>query len=147
MSLHRKSNRRQSDVVWRDEQRHYPEFVNAVTKAPVRPRTILEPFVLLLSPYAPHLAEELWQTPGHPQTLAHEPWPAWQEELTREAMITLPVQVNGKVRARVRVPKDADRDTVLAMAKDQERIKAILEDEILVKEVVVPGRIVNLVVK
>lgn len=122
-------------------------FVNEVTKSPVRPRSVLEPFVLLLSPYAPHLAEELWEALGHKETLAYEPWPTWDEALTVEALITMPVQVNGKVRAQVEVPADADKETVLAIAKDHDRIKAILEDKILVKEVVVPGRIVNLVVK
>ena len=122
-------------------------FVNEVTKAPARPRAILEPFVLLLAPYAPHIAEELWEALGHPETLAYEPWPAYDEALTQEQMIVLPVQVNGKVRAQVEVPADADKETVLAMAKDHERVKRLLEDKILVKEIVVPGRIVNLVVK
>jgi len=122
-------------------------FVNEVNKAPVRPRSILEPFVLLLSPYAPHLAEELWQALGHPETLAYEPWPTWEEALTVEAMIPMAVQVNGKVRAQIEVPADADNDMVLAIAKDHDRVKALLEDRTLVKEIVVPGRIVNLVVK
>ena len=122
-------------------------FVNEVTKAPTRPRAILEPFVLLLAPYAPHLAEELWEALGHKETLAYEPWPTWDEALTVEALITMPVQVNGKVRAQVEVPADADKETVLAIAKDHERVKRLLEDKILVKEIVVPGRIVNLVVK
>ncbi len=123
------------------------EFVNNVNKVTTRPRSILEPFVLLLAPYAPHLAEELWQALGHPETLAYAPWPAWDEALTVETVINMAVQVNGKVRAQIEVPVDASEATVLAVAKDHARVKALLEDKILVKEIVVPGRIVNLVVK
>src|SRR5262249_43027273 len=73
------------------------EFVNHLTPLSVRPRSVLEPFVLILSPFAPHLAEELWRALGHPQTLAYEPWLAFDPALTREDEVEVPVQLNGKV--------------------------------------------------
>ncbi|HEX2952293.1 MAG TPA: class I tRNA ligase family protein, partial [Armatimonadota bacterium] len=122
-------------------------FVNEVTKAQARPRAVLEPFALLLAPYAPHLAEELWAALGHTESLTYEPWPVWEESLTQEAMIPMAVQVNGKVRAQIQVPADADKDAILAIAKENERVQALLAGKTMVKEIVVPGRIVNLVVK
>jgi leucyl-tRNA synthetase len=81
------------------------EFVNFFNKQTVRPRSAMERFVLLLSPYAPHIAEELWQVLGHGETLAYEPWPQYDEALTRENTIEVPVQVLGKLRAKVCVPR------------------------------------------
>jgi leucyl-tRNA synthetase len=75
------------------------EFTNFFTKLDRRPRAVLEPFVLLLSPFAPHMAEELWQALGHAKTLAYEPWPKYDEALLVESTIVLPVQINGKVRS------------------------------------------------
>ena len=83
------------------------EFVNAFTAMEVRPRTAMETFTLLLAPLAPHAAEELWQILGHDQTLAHEPWPAYDPALLKDEEIEVPVQVNGKLRGRVVVPADA----------------------------------------
>ena len=85
------------------------EFVNAVTAQESRPRAVLEPFALLLAPYAPHLAEELWAILGHNQTLAYDPWPAFDPALLVESSVEIVVQVNGKVRAKLTVPADADR--------------------------------------
>ena len=74
------------------------EFVNHLTKLEARPRAALEPLVLLLSPYAPHVAEELWAVLGHADTLAYEPWPTFDPALTKADEIEVPVQVNGKLR-------------------------------------------------
>src|SRR5262249_37591507 len=76
------------------------ELCNHLTGLEVRPRSVLNTFVLLLSPFAPHLAEELWQALGHSNTLAYEPWPAYDEALTKAETIEVPVQINGKVRER-----------------------------------------------
>ena len=73
------------------------EFVNYFTKQSVRPRAAMETLVLLLSPLAPHIAEELWQCLGHAKTLAYEPWPEFDEALTVDATIEIPVQIKGKV--------------------------------------------------
>ena len=123
------------------------EFVNFFTKQETRPRACVEPFVLLLSPFAPHLCEELWQALGHDNTLAYEPWPEFDEAYLKQDTVELPVQVNGKVRAKVKVPTDAEQADVLEAAKADAKIAAAIEGKTIVKEIVVPGRLVNLVVK
>jgi leucyl-tRNA synthetase len=80
------------------------ELCNHLTRLPERPRAVMETLVLLLAPFAPHLAEELWRVLGHEQTLAFAPWPAFDDTLACSETIEIPVQVNGKVRARIRVP-------------------------------------------
>ncbi len=122
------------------------EFVNHFTRLDRRPWACLQPFVLLLSPFAPHAAEELWQVLGHATTLAYEPWPEYDEAYLKSDTIELPVQVNGKVRGKVTVAADADQLTVLAVAKADGRIAEYLTGKKLVKEIVVPGRMVNFVV-
>ncbi|RMF41534.1 MAG: leucine--tRNA ligase, partial [Planctomycetota bacterium] len=86
------------------------EFVNFFNKQEVRPRQVLEPFVLLLSPFAPHIAEELWRALGHDSTLAYQPWPEYDEALTKSSEIEIPLQVNGKLRAKIVVPADTPRE-------------------------------------
>jgi len=80
------------------------EYTNHLTKLEVRPRSALEPFVLLLGPFAPHLAEELWHALGHEKTLAYEAWPKHDPAHTKADEIEVPVQINGKLRARLTVP-------------------------------------------
>jgi leucyl-tRNA synthetase len=123
------------------------EFVNYFTKQDVRPRSAMEAFVGLLSPYAPHLAEELWQLLGHDQTLAYEPWPAFDQALTREDTIEVPVQILGKVRAKIRVAADATRDDIEAAARADQRVHSLIDGKHVVKVIVVPGRLINFVVK
>jgi leucyl-tRNA synthetase len=123
------------------------EFVNYFTKQVVRPAGTMESFVLLLSPFAPHIAEELWQALGHSQSLAYEPWPKYSEQLTREHTIEVPVQVGKKVRARIKVPAEATSEEMEAAAKADEKIAAILQDKEIAKVIVVPGRLVNFKVK
>ena len=103
--------------------------------------------MLLLAPFAPHIAEELWQQLGHDESLAYEPWPAYDESLLAEDTVELPVQVNGKVRARVTVPADADKDAVLETAFANERIAELTAGKEVIKQIVVPGKLVNIVVK
>jgi leucyl-tRNA synthetase len=123
------------------------EFVNFFTRQDVRPRSIMEPFVLLLSPLAPHIAEELWALLGHAGTLAYEPWPRYDEALTQDATIEIPVQVLGKLRGKLRVAKDISREALVAEAKLDPKVVPWLEGKTIVKEIVVPGRLVNFVVK
>ena len=122
-------------------------FVNEMNQREVRPRAVLETFVLLLAPYAPHLAEELWARLGHGTTLAYEPWPAADPAYLVEDLVTVVVQVNGKVRDQLEVPADADKEAVLAAARGAEKIGSWLEGKTVVKEIFVPGKLVNLVVK
>jgi leucyl-tRNA synthetase len=123
------------------------EFTNFFTKQDRRPRAVLEPFVLLLSPFAPHMAEELWQALGHPTTLAYEPWPKYDEGLLIESMIELPVQINGKVRSKITVPADADNGAILLAAKADPKVDDYIRGKQILKEIVVPGKLVNIVVK
>ncbi len=123
------------------------EFVNFFNKEKTRPRACLEPFVLLLSPFAPHLGEELWQLLGHNETLAYEAWPIFDEAHLKQDTIELPVQIKGKVRAKISVAADADNETILAAAKSEPKIAELIDGKEMIKEIVVPGRMVNLVPK
>ncbi|HBO46414.1 MAG TPA: leucine--tRNA ligase, partial [Planctomycetaceae bacterium] len=123
------------------------EFTNFFLKEDVRPKTAMERLVLLLSPFAPHMAEELWQLLGHDRTLALEPWPEYDEAAVRDDTIEVPIQINGKLRATIQVPAEIDRDGLAAAAKANDRIAGLIDGKTIVKEVVVPGRMVNFVVK
>ena len=96
----------------------------------------------MVAPLAPHVAEELWQRLGHPESLAHEPFPTADPAYLVEDEIEIPVQVDGTVRGRVRVAPDA---TLEAAARADERIAALLDGAEVRKVVVVPGRLVNFV--
>ena len=123
------------------------EFVNYFTKQSRRPRSAMEPFVLLLAPFAPHIAEELWELLGHDQTLAYEPWPAFDDEWTLDAAVEIPVQINGKLRTRLTVSPDATAADLESAARADDKIAAQLADRELVKVVCVPGRMVNFVTR
>jgi leucyl-tRNA synthetase len=123
------------------------EFTNFFTKQERRPRACMEPFVLLLSPFAPHMAEELWEALGHGKTLAYEPWPKFDESLIAESSVELAVQVNGKVRGKITVAADADEKTILAAAKAEPKVAEQLAGKTVVQEKVVPGRLVIFAVK
>ena len=121
-------------------------FVNEATKhAAGLGRSQGERFVLLLAPFAPHLAEELWQALGHGETLAHEPWPAFDPELVRDEEIEMPVQVNGKVRSRIKVVADTPKQAIEELALADERVRKFLSGKDIKKVIVVPGRLVNIV--
>jgi leucyl-tRNA synthetase len=121
------------------------EFTNHLTPLTVRPRSALEPFVLLLSPFAPHLAEELWRLLGHENTLAYEPWPAFDPALVKEDSIEVPVQINGKVRLRLTVPADVDEATLKALALADPKVRELLAGKEPRKVIVVPKKLVNIV--
>jgi leucyl-tRNA synthetase len=123
------------------------EFVNEASKASAVDRAVMQQFVLVLAPFAPHMAEELWARLGNAETLAYAPWPEYDEALLVEDTIEVPVQVNGKLRGKVSVPADADQATVLAAAKEESGVKSHIDGKELVKEIYVPGRMVNLIVK
>lgn len=123
------------------------EFVNFFTKQATRPKSAMEQFVLLLSPYAPHVAEELWQILGHQQSLAYEPWPQFDEALTKEDTVEIPVQIKGKLRAKIQVPADIGKEDLEAAARDDEKVAELLAGQQVVKVIVVPGRLVNFVTR
>jgi leucyl-tRNA synthetase len=107
----------------------------------------MERFVLLLSPFAPHVAEELWAALGHAKTLAYEPWPKFDEAAIREDTIEVPVQIGGKLRGRISVSAGADAATLEAAARAEPKIAELLAGRKVLKVIVVPGRMVNFVVK
>ncbi len=123
------------------------EFTNYFFKADPRPRAAIEKLVLVLSPFAPHLAEELWRLLGHAGTLAYEAWPDYDEALIREDSIEVPIQINGKLRSRIEVPAGSDRAAIEAAARANPRVIEMLEGRSIQKVIVVPGRMVNFVVK
>jgi len=113
------------------------------TAAP--PRAVVEPLVLMVAPLCPHVAEELWQALGNTESLAHGPFPTADERYLVEDTVEYPIQVNGKVRARVTVPASADQAAVTAAALAEEKIAALVDGAEPRKVIVVPGRLVNVV--
>ncbi|MCS7238633.1 MAG: leucine--tRNA ligase [Thermoguttaceae bacterium] len=123
------------------------EFVNFFLKEEVRPKKAMETFVLILSPFAPHICEELWQALGHSKTLAYEPWPAYDEKYIREEEIEIPVQINGKLRGRIMVRAEADSAAIETAARTCPRIAQLLEGKTIRRVIVVPKRMINFVVE
>jgi leucyl-tRNA synthetase len=119
---------------------------NEITGMPTVPRRLAETFTLLLAPFAPHLAEELWQRLGHHESLARQPWPQYDESKLAESTLELPVQVNGKVRDKITVPADAAEADILRVAEASERVRPWVEGKTVRKRLYVPKKLVNLVV-
>jgi leucyl-tRNA synthetase len=122
------------------------EFSNHLTGLKVRPRKVLETLVLILSPFAPHLAEELWSALGHNPTLAYQPWPQFDEALTKSDQVEVPIQVNGKLRARITVPADIDDESLRKLALADERVQVLIAGKQVKKVIVVPKKLVNIVI-
>jgi leucyl-tRNA synthetase len=122
------------------------EFTNHLTRLEVRPQAVLEPFVLILSPFAPHIAEELWQALGHAKSLAYEQWPVADPALLKADTIEVPVQVNGKVRSRIIVPADSDEKALEAAARADEKVQANISGKTIKKVIVVKGKLISFVV-
>jgi leucyl-tRNA synthetase len=122
------------------------EFTNHLNPLSVRPLSVLKPFVLILSPFAPHLAEELWHLLGGGDTLAYEPWPKFDPALTKADEIEVPVQINGKVRLRLMVPAEISKEELEKAALADERVRPLIEGKQVRKVIVVPGKLVNIVV-
>ena len=125
------------------------EYVNYLTKTyrTEAPRDAVEPIAQLVSPIAPHIAEELWQRFGHDETITYQPFPTFEEKYLVDDEIEVPVQINGKVKARINVAADADQDAVFEVALADAKISDLTSGKNVVKKIYVPGRMVNLVVK
>jgi leucyl-tRNA synthetase len=121
-------------------------FVNHLIKQPTKPKSVIEKFVLILAPFAPHIAEELWQKLGHKDTLAYEPWPEYDKELVKEKEIELVIQVNGKIKDRIVVAADADEEQIKQKALANEKVIAALAGKQPKKVIVIRSRLVNIVV-
>ena len=121
------------------------ELCNAATKWDNCPRSILESYTLLLAPYAPHVAEELWFRLGKTQSLAYEPWPVYDESVLVESEVQLGIQVNGKLRASVSVPADCSEQFALDAARNG--AAKWLDGFTVTREIYVRGRLVNFVAR
>jgi leucyl-tRNA synthetase len=107
----------------------------------------VDTLLFLLAPTAPHLTEELWQRTGHKYSIHNQPWPGWDEALARDEVITLVGQVNGKLRDRITLPADITEARAKTNARQSEKVKVHLSGKTIVKEIYVPGKLINLVVK
>ena len=125
------------------------EYVNYLTKTyrTEAPRAAVEPIAQLVSPIAPHIAEELWQRFGHDETITYQPFPTFEEKYLVDDEIEVPVQINGKVKARINVAADADQEAVFEVVLADAKIAELTSGKNVVKKIYVPGRMVNLVVK
>ncbi|MBQ9543432.1 leucine--tRNA ligase [Ruminococcus sp.] len=122
-------------------------FVNAVYKNGSCPREYAEGLIKMLSCISPHIGEEIWSILGHDDTIAYESWPTYDEAELVEDTVEIAVQVNGKVKAKLNIAKDEAKDKVLADAKAEESIAKLIDGKTVVKEIYVPNKLVNIVVK
>jgi len=122
-------------------------FVNAFLNDDPRPLRAMETFVLLLSPFAPHIAEELWQITGHEGTLAYVPWPQYDEDKAREEEVEIVVQVNGKVRSKFSAARETPEAELEKLALGEGGVQQHVSGKQVVKIITVKNRLVNIVVK
>lgn len=122
-------------------------FVNEAYKVDALPVEYVEGFVKLLAPIAPHMMAEIWEKLGHAETLTYAAWPTYDEKFLVDDTVEVIVQVNGKLRAKLQVAKDIDKDTLQDLALNDENVLKFTEGKNIVKVIVVPGKIVNIVVK
>lgn len=120
-------------------------FINESYKAEFVPKEFAEGFVKLISPVTPHIAEELWSKLGHSGSISYEPWPTYDETRLVEDEVEIVIQVMGKVRAKIMVPKDASKDELEKMALNNEKIQEWIQGKTVRKVIVVPGKLVNIV--
>ena len=120
-------------------------LVNRLSRQTVRPRDVVEKLVLILAPFAPHFAEELWERLGHAESLAYEPWPEYDKELIKEKEIELAVQVMGKIKDRIVVSADADEAQIKQKALNCEKVIAAMDGKEPRKIIVIKSRLVNIV--
>lgn len=122
-------------------------FVNEAYKVDALPVEYVEGFVKLLAPIAPHMMAEIWEKLGHAETLTYAAWPTYDEKFLVDDTVEVIVQVNGKLRAKLQVAKDIDKETLQDLALNDENVLKFTEGKNIVKVIVVPGKIVNIVVK
>ena len=120
-------------------------LTNHLGKLSIRPKSLIERLILILAPFAPHIAEELWAKLGHSDTLAYEPWPAYDAELIKEKEIELAVQVNGKIKDRIVVSAEASEEQIKLKAMANEKVLAAMGGKEPRKVIVIKSRLVNIV--
>ncbi len=122
-------------------------FVNEVYKVGKCPKEYAEGLVKMLSCITPHVGEEIWSLLGHNDTIAYESWPTYDEAHLVEDTIEIVVQINGKIKAKLNIAVDADKDSVIALAMDNEDVKKAVDGKNIVKQIYVPNKLVNIVAK
>ncbi len=120
-------------------------FVNHLGRQAVRPKSVVEKFILILAPFAPHIADELWQRLGHAKSLAYESWPGYDEQLVKEKEIELAVQVNGKIKDRIVVAAESQEEQIMQKALASERVIAAMGGKEPRRIIVIKSRLVNIV--
>ena len=120
-------------------------FVNECNKQEEISKEYIENFVKMLSPIAPHIAEELWDRLGHGGTIAYEAWPIFDENKLIEEEIEIVIQVNGKVREKMNVPTDASKEDLERIAIETDKIQEVIKDKTVRKVIAVPGKLINIV--
>jgi len=120
-------------------------FVNEAYKAEVLPKKAMENFVQMLSPIAPHIAEELWQRLGYNETITYVAWPEYDPALTVDAEVEIVVQVNGKIAERVSIPSDLDEEGMRELAMGLDKVKELTNGKTVRKVIAVKGKLVNIV--
>ncbi|PKI43705.1 hypothetical protein CRG98_035904 [Punica granatum] len=121
------------------------EFINAAYKWEKHPKSIIEAFVLLLAPYAPHMAEELWCRLGHSGSLAYELFPEANPVYLKDSTITLPVQINGRTRGTIQVEEGCSEEDAFILASQDEKLLKYLDGNPIKKRIFVPGKILNII--
>ncbi|HMN39824.1 MAG TPA: class I tRNA ligase family protein, partial [Phycisphaerales bacterium] len=121
------------------------EFVNLATSSGGVTKGQLEKFALILAPFAPHMAEELWSKLGHAKSLSHESFPVADPKMLVDAEVEIPISIQGKVKHKIMVPTGADRATIEAIAMGDAKVKELIAGKTVQKVIVVPGKMVNLV--
>jgi leucyl-tRNA synthetase len=122
-------------------------LVNELYSAGVKPRAVLKPLVQLLAPLAPHISEELWNRLGGEGLVAVAPWPAFDPALVQEDVVTMAVQVLGKVRGTIDISRNATEEQALALAHELNSVKNALEGKSVAKVIYKPGKILNIITK
>ena len=122
-------------------------FINNVMKEDTLPKDYAEGFLKLLNPVAPHITEELWNKMGHSESISYEPWPTYDESKIIEDTMELPIQFNGKLKATVQIAKNLEKEEVAKVVNENEKVNMLLQGKEIVKEIYVPNRIYNIVVK
>ncbi len=122
------------------------ELTNELTRTQCHSRKVMETLVLILSPFAPHMCEELWQRLGH-ENLAYTAWPTYDESLAADKSVTYGVQVNGKLRGQIELPVDVSKDDAIAKAKALPNVAKFIGDLKIQREIFVPGRLIGFVAK
>jgi leucyl-tRNA synthetase len=121
-------------------------FLNEAMKLEIRPRKLMENFVLLLAPFAPHIAEEIWEKLGHTKSTVYEPWPVYDEAKCAESTVEVVLQINGKVRSKISVAKDTPTTELERLAFEDSNIKRYTDGKRIMKKIVIPNKLVNIVV-